>query len=82
MADEPAALDQRLAALQRAIDGARAQLAQRADFEDDEVGDVLEAINRDFDEVSHDNAAAAHDAYDRLEARLADLQPLLSVLPR
>jgi hypothetical protein len=81
MADE-ATLDQRLARLQRSIDAARAQLARRADFEDDEAGDVLEAINRDFEQVSHDNAVAAHAAYDRLETRLAALQPLLSVLPR
>ncbi len=82
MADNPAALDQRLAGLQGKIDAARAQLAAREDFEDDEVGDVLELINQEFEEVSHDNAEAAHAAYDRIEARLIDLQPLLSVLPR
>jgi hypothetical protein len=82
MADNPAALDTRLAGLQARIDAARAQLAARSGFEDDEVGDVLAAINQDFEQVSHDDAAAAHQAYDRIEARLADLQPLLSVLPR
>ena len=82
MAGRPVALDERLAALQGQIDAARAQLAAREDFEDDEVGDVLEGINQDFDKVSHDNAVAAHDAYDRIERRLAQLQPLLSVLPR
>jgi hypothetical protein len=82
MADDPTALEQRLAGLQGRIDAARAQLAARSGFEDDEVGDLLETINRDFEQVSHDDAAAAQRAYDQIEARLAQLQPLLSVLPR
>jgi hypothetical protein len=82
MVDNPASVDERLAKLGSAIAAARAQLAQRADFEDDEVGDVLESVNRDLDAVSHDNAAEAHAAYDRIEARLAELQPFLAVLPR
>lgn len=77
-----ASVDERLAKLGQAIEAARARLAARADFEDDEVGDVLAAINADFEKVSHEDAAAAHAAYDRIEARLADLQPLLGVLPR
>ncbi|MFO1208023.1 MAG: hypothetical protein U1E40_02230 [Amaricoccus sp.] len=82
MGSEPAALDKRLESLQRGIDAARAKLAAREDFEDDEVGDVLATINRDFDAVTHEDAEAAHAAYDRIEARLAELQPLLGSLPR
>jgi hypothetical protein len=82
MADDPAALDQRLAGLQGRIAAARTQLAARSRFEDDEVGDVLETINRDFEQVSHDDAATAHQAYDRIEARLAAIQPFLAALPR
>ena len=63
------------------IAAARARLAERADFEDDEAGDVLAAINRDFAAVTHENEAAAHAAYDP-DPALAELQPLLSVLPR
>ena len=43
---------------------------------------MLETINEDFEAVAHDNEEAAHRAYDRIETRLADLQPLLGVLPR
>jgi hypothetical protein len=82
MAGKPVALDERLAALQGQIDVARAQLAAREDFDDDEVGDVLESINQDFDKVSRDDAVTAHETLDRIELRLAKLYPLLSVLPR
>ena len=58
------------------------ELAAREDFEDDEVGDVLKTINDDFEQVSHEDADRAHAAYDRIEARLAELQPLLASLPR
>ncbi|MFO1143560.1 MAG: hypothetical protein U1E59_14485 [Amaricoccus sp.] len=40
------------------------------------------ATIKDFEAVSHEDAAKAHAAYDRIEARLAELQPLLGVLPR
>ena len=53
MADNPASLNQRLAGLQRKIDAAKAELAARADFENDEVGDVLATINQDFEAVTH-----------------------------
>ena len=82
MASDPAPLEERLGALQGKIDSARAQLAAREDFKDDEVGDVLKTINDDFEQVSHEDAARAHAAYDRIEARLAELQPLLASLPR
>ncbi len=82
MVSNPTGVDARLAHLGTAIAAARAQLAARADFEDDEVGDVLESINRDFEAVSREDAAAAHAAFDKIEARLVELQPFLSVLPR
>jgi len=75
-------IDARMKTLGSRIAAAREQLAQREDFEDDEVGDLLHTINEDFEQVSHENEAAAHDAYDRIEERLVKLQPLLSVLPR
>ena len=75
-------IDDRMRTLSARIAAARAQLAARADFEDDEVGDVLESINRDFEAVSREDAAAAHAAFDKIEARLVELQPFLSVLPR
>jgi hypothetical protein len=75
-------LDDRLARLGRAIEAARARLADRAGFEHDEVGDLLGEINDDFQAVTHESEAEAHAAYDRIEARLAELQPLLGSLPR
>jgi hypothetical protein len=75
-------IDERMQALGSRIAAAREQLAQREDFESDEVGDILETINADFEEVVHDDQEAAHAAYDRIEERLVKLQPLLSVLPR
>lgn len=75
-------LDARIQRLGQAIEAARAKLAAREDFEDDEVGDILATINDDFESVDAEDEAAAHGAYDRLEARLAELQPLLGALPR
>lgn len=75
-------IDTRMATLGSRIAAARAQLARREDFEDDEIGDVLETINDDFEQVAREDEAAAHKAYDDIERRLVDLQPLLSVLPR
>jgi hypothetical protein len=75
-------LDDRLARLGRAIEASRARLADRAGFEQDEAGDLLRAINDDFEAVTHEDEAEAHAAYDRIEARLAELQPLLALLPR
>jgi hypothetical protein len=75
-------LDQRLASLGRAIEAARSRFAERADFENDEIGDLVATINDDFEAVSHDSEAEAHAAYDRIETRLAELQPLLGILPR
>lgn len=69
-------------ALGSRIAAARERLAKREDFENDEVGDILATINDDFEEVVHDDEAAAHAAYDRIEERLVGLQPFLSVLPR
>ena len=75
-------IDARMKNLGSRIAAAKAQLAQREDFEDDEVGDVLHTINEDFEKITHENEAAAHDAYDAIEERLVKLHPLLSVLPR
>ena len=75
-------IDARMKVLSGRIAAARDQLAKREDFEDDEVGDLLETINTDFEQVVHEDEAAAHAAYDNIEARLLKLQPLLSVLPR
>ena len=80
MAGSP--LDDRLARLGREIEAARARLAERASFEHDEIGDVLKTMNDDVEAVTHEDEAAAHAAYDRIEARLAELQPLLATLPR
>lgn len=75
-------IDERMKSLGSRIAAAREHLAQRADFKDDEVGDLLHTINEDFEKVSHESEAEAHQAYDRIEERLLRLQPLLSVLPR
>ena len=82
MGSNSATLEQRIEASGGEIAAARARLAERADFEDDEAATFSRAINRDFEAVTHENEAAAHAAYDRIEARLVELQPLLSVLPR
>ena len=74
-------IDARMQALGSRIAAAREQLAKREDFEDDEVGDILETINEDFERVVHDDEAAAHAAYDRIEERLVKLQPLLRSCP-
>jgi hypothetical protein len=75
-------IDARMKDLSERIAAARGRLARREDFEDDEIGDVLATINDDFEAVVRDDEAAAHAAYDRIEARLAEIQPLLSALPR
>ena len=75
-------IETRMQALGSRIAAAREQLAKREDFEDDEVGDVLEAINGDFERARRENDAAAHATLDKIEARLAALAPILSVLPR
>ena len=78
----PEPIDARMKALGARIAAASKRLAERESFEDDEIGDVLRSINEDFDRIVHDDEVAAHDAYDRIEARLIDLQPLLGVPPR
>ncbi len=75
-------IDARMKALGTRLAAAKAQLANRENFEDDEVGDVLATINDDFESVVHDDHAAAHAAYDKIETRLAEIQPLLGFLPR
>ena len=75
-------IDDRMRTLSARIAAAKDHLAKREDFEDDEVGDILETINDDFEGIAHDDETAAHAAYDRIEERLVKLQPLLSVLPR
>jgi hypothetical protein len=75
-------IEARMQALGSRIAAAREQLARRENFEDDEVGDILGTINDDFEKVAHDDEAAAHAAYDRIEERLVEIAPLLSVLPR
>ena len=67
--------------LLRSVDFAPVEQMQRTGRWD-EAGDLLQTINHDFGQVRHDNAEAAHKAYDRIELQLAKLQPLLSVLPR
>ena len=42
-------IDDRMRTLSARIAAAKDQLAKRADFEDDEVGDILATINEDFD---------------------------------
>ncbi|MFT3973541.1 MAG: hypothetical protein QM699_08860 [Amaricoccus sp.] len=63
-------LDERMKALGTAIESARARLENRDDFENDDIGDLLETINDDFEEVTHDEPSRAHSSYDALEARL------------
>lgn len=75
-------IDARLEALGSRIAAAREQLARREDFEDDEVGDILETINEDFERARSEDEARASETLDKVEARLADLSPILSVLPR
>jgi hypothetical protein len=75
-------LDDRIARLGAEIEAARARLAAREGFEDDEIGDILGSINDDFEAVTREEEAKAHAAYDRIESRLAELQPLLAALPR
>ena len=54
---EKGSLEARLAQLGGGIEAAKAKLADRAGFEDDEVGDLLADINHDFDTVTHEDAA-------------------------
>ena len=76
-------LDARLARLGKSIEAARAKLADEgAGFELDGVGDILATINDDLEAVTHHDEARAHAAYDRIETRLAEVQPLLGILPR
>lgn len=64
-------LDERLKRLGEQIEAARAAIAHRDEFEGDDIGGILEAINEDVEGVSHEDAAKAHADYDALEARLA-----------
>ncbi len=75
-------IDARLEALGSRIAAAREQLAKREDFEDDEVGDILATINADFERARVEDEARARETLDKVEARLLDLGPILSVLPR
>jgi sulfite reductase beta subunit-like hemoprotein len=75
-------IDARMEALGRRIAAAREQLAKREDFEDDEIGDILETINDDYERARSEEETRARETLDRVEARLADLAPVLSVLPR
>lgn len=63
-------LDERLKRLGAAIEAARARMANRGNFDDDELGDLLSTINKDLDEVTHDDPPEAHARYDAIEERL------------
>lgn len=63
-------LDERMKALGAAIEAARSRVENRDDFENDDIGDLLETINDDFEDVVHDDPSGAHSRYDALEARL------------
>lgn len=82
MAGNPADLDERLAALGKAIEAARTELASKQGFENQEIGDILKVINEDFEAVTHEDHAKAHETYDKLEYRLGELQEMLGALPR
>jgi hypothetical protein len=73
-------LDERLKQLGADIEAARARISNRRLFENDDIGDLLEAINDDL-EVSHDDPAAAHAHYDGIEARLTAARARLEANP-
>ncbi len=75
-------LAERQKALGARIAAARARLGARDDFEHDDIGDLLEAINDDLEEITHHDEAAAHARYDALEARLAAAQSRLDAAGR
>jgi hypothetical protein len=63
-------LAERLNQLGTAIEAARSRLGKRSDFENDDIGDLLETINDDLETVTHDDPERAHARYDSIEARL------------
>ena len=71
-------LDERLERLGREIAAARAEAAARRDFEHDEIGDLLAAINDELAGVGRDDEAAAHSRCDTIEARLAEARARLA----
>jgi hypothetical protein len=71
-------LDERSEKLGARIAAAQAELNERRDFEDDEIGDTLESINGALHRVTHEDARAAQARYDEIEARLAEAEARLA----
>jgi hypothetical protein len=71
-------LDERSRQLGARVAAARAELDDRRDFEDDEIGDILEWINDAVQAVTHEDATAANARYDEIEARLAEAEARLA----
>jgi hypothetical protein len=74
MAEEDAGA--RRARLTAEIEAVRARLAERRNLEWAEVGEVLDALSHQLNDVTHlekNDHAAAHAAYDDVERRLDDV---------
>jgi ribosome assembly protein YihI (activator of Der GTPase) len=77
MAEHPTERRDRLTA---ALEAARARAAARRNLEWADVGDVLDALSHDLNEVTHlekTDHAAAHAHYDRIEQRLSEVDARL-----
>jgi hypothetical protein len=75
MAEEDAGA--RRARLTAEIEAARARLAERRNLEWAEVGEVLDALSHQLNDVTHlekNDHAAAHATYDDVERRLGDVK--------
>ena len=70
-------LADRLKQLGTTIEAAQSRLGTRSDFENDDIGNLLETINDDLETVKHDDPERAHARYDSIEARLEEVRKRL-----
>ena len=78
MVEQSGRVDERLAILGNVDRGRGAQLARAPTSRTTRSATCWRASTRISRRVSHEDAAAAHAAYDRIEARLVELQPFLA----
>ena len=75
-------LDARKVRLGAAIEAARARAADRRGLEWAEIGDLLDTLSHELNDVTHlekNDHAAAHARYDAIEARLGEVQGRLGL---
>jgi hypothetical protein len=78
MAEHPA---DRIARLSAEIEAARARAADERTFEWAEVGDVIDALSHELNDITHlyaNDHATAHARLDDLEARIAEVNARLT----